>query len=189
MAATIPEIEPKAIAAGSTATWTRYFADYLPTDGWVLSYALLKLETGQQILITSTTSGSNHLISVPASTTATYGAGEYNVQGYVTKAGERFNVWAGQIEVTPDFAGAAAGTDTRSTARKILDFIEASFVKIAQKQVVSTVIEGISLQFRSLKELTDARNYWLGEVTKEEAAIATNGGRRRSILAVFSKPI
>jgi len=66
MAHTVPTAVPASLRAGDTATWLRSLADYPASDGWVLSYVLVK--TGAQIAITATASGADHLVEVDAAT-------------------------------------------------------------------------------------------------------------------------
>jgi hypothetical protein len=187
MAAAIPSTEPTSITAGDSAAWTRSLADYSASDGWTLSYAFIKVKVpAAPLLITATASGSDFLVSLTPADTQFWPDGEYNGQGYVTKAGERHTVWTGSLEVMPDYVTAGA-VETRSVARRILDFIEASFEKIVQKQVVEATIEGVQLRFRTLKELQEARDYWLDKVLAEDA-VATGGGPRRCILTRFTTP-
>lgn len=186
MAAAIPTTEPASITAGDTATWTRSFSDYLASDGWVLSYAFQKEGgDGQPITFSATASGSDHLVNVASTTTLAWLPGDYIGQAYVTKAGERYRVWQGSISVLLNYA-AAGMTDPRSKAKRILDFIDASFEKIVQKQAVYATVDGVQLQFRSIDDLVKARNYW-GIVVANERAAAI-GRPRGAILARFSNP-
>jgi len=188
MASPIPTTEPSSITAGDSASWTRSLADYSATDGWTLTYAFIKVKVpAAPLLITATASGTDFLVSLTPADTQGWPAGEYNGQGYVTKGGDRYTVWQGTIEVLPDYVTAGA-VETRSVARRILDFIEASFEKIVQKQVVEATIEGVQLRFRTLKELQEARDYWLDKVNTEEA-VAAGGAPRRCILARFTTPV
>jgi len=188
MAAAIPAVEPISITAGDSASWTRALADYSASDGWTLTYAFIKVKfPASPLLITATASGSGFLISLTPADTQFWPAGEYNGQGYVTKAGDRRTIWVGSLDVLPDYVTAGA-VETRSVARRILDFIESSFEKIVQKQVVEATIEGVQLRFRTLKELQEARDYWLDKVNTEEA-VAAGGAPRRCILTRFTTPV
>src|SRR5262249_32207979 len=123
------------------------------------------------------------LISIDSATTQQWLAGEYAVQGYVAKSGERYRIWEGTIVVEPDFV-TAGESDKRSKARRILDFLDGSFERLAQKQAVQATIEGVQFQFRTLKELQDARNYWAQIVRNEDP----KAGNKRVILAKFTRP-
>ncbi len=181
MAAPVPEREPLEITAGDTATWSRSLSDYPASAGWVLSYAFLPEGGGQQLQFSGSASGDSHLIAVSAADTNGWADGEYVGQGYVTLGAVRAQVWTGHLTVRPNFANGNQ-TDPRSKAKKILDFIDASFSKLAQKQVSEAVIEGVQLRFRTMKELQDARNYWATIVAREQ------GASRRVILSRFVRP-
>jgi len=184
MTVNVSNSEPLAITAGNTLVWRRDIDGYTPGDGWALSYALVQRTTGFKILFTGAADASGFLVTVTAATTAAWLAGEYDGQGYVSKGAERYQVWRGSVVILPNFAGDMEVGDTRSKAKIILDFIDASFTKLAQKQTVSGTIEGVALTFRSMDELTKARNYWGGIYAQEQAALHGRTGRRR-ILARF----
>jgi hypothetical protein len=186
MAAAIPTMEPDSITAGDTVKWTRSFADYSAADGWTLSYALQKEgQDGQPITFSSTASGSDHLISLSPATTQAWPSGQYLAQAYVSKSGDRYLVWQGAFAILENFAGGQS-IDPRSQAKRILDFINASWEKVAKKQVVYATIDGVQLQFRSIKELREASDYWSIKVRQEDAARL--GRQRPSIVARFTRP-
>ena len=185
MAASIPTREPERVTAGDSIKWTRDFSDY-PAGTWTLSYSFLPLAGGGTVItFDATADGTTHLVNVSPADSSAWLAGEYSGQAYVTDGTDRYQVWMGNIEILPNYQGSGS-IDTRTKARKILDFIDASFEKLVQKQTVAATIEGVQLQFRSLKELQEARNYWSPVVANEEAAAGT--GRKRAILAVFTPP-
>jgi hypothetical protein len=177
--------EPVRLAAGTSAQWTRALASYPADDGWVLSYGFLRIPTGDLIHITAAADGSVHKIDVPPTDTADWLAGEYNGQGRVVKGAESHLVWRGRIVILPDLVNAGQ-IDTRSKARRILDFIDESFERAAKKETVAATIEGVALTFRNLRELQEARNYWAALVAAEDAELVGHSGR--GIFAVFRTP-
>lgn len=191
MAAPVPTTEPTVITAGDSASWKRSFNDF-PAPTWVLSYRFIRQPdaagSGDDFLpitFTGTASGNDHLITLAAATTAPWSAGTYSGQGYVTSGSDRYTVWTGILTIAPNYA-TLSDIDPRTKARKILDFIESSIEKLAQKQVVTASIEGESLTFRTMEELQKARDYWMAITAAEEIVAA--GGSRRCILARFTKP-
>lgn len=190
MAVSIPTQEPETITRGQTVKWTKSLNDFSASDGWILTYAFAPVDGGNPISWTASADGSNHLVEIAAETSLTFPTNDYFGQGYVEKDGERYIVYTGALtigEYFGDYIGTGNAPDSRSKARKILNFIDDSFEKIVKKQVVRTTIEGVSLEFRSLKELMEARNYWAPQVAAEDQ-VAT-GGKRRCILAQFTKAI
>ena len=98
----IPTSEPSEITAGDTWTWKKSLSDFLASDSWVLTYALVK--DGKQIKLTASADGDDHLIEELPTDTAKHDPGIYHYQAYVTKGAERYLVGTGTIEVLPDFA-------------------------------------------------------------------------------------
>ncbi len=122
--ATISTIEPNAIIKGDTVKWKKSLPDYLPGDGWELTYAfVLEGASSDHQDATATDNGDGtHLVSFSSSD---FEVGIYHWQAYVTKAGERYTVANGQLSVKPDFATLTSGYDNRSHVKKVLDAIEA----------------------------------------------------------------
>lgn len=182
--------EPAKFYSGDTVKWTRSLTDYPAGDGWTLNYSFRRQGgEGAAVAFTSTADGNNHLIELTPVVTETYIAGVYRGVGYVVNGdeSERYTVWTGDIEILPNLALAAPEHDGRTKAERILDFIDRSFERVAAKQVVSSSIEGVNLQFRSYDDLIKARNYWAAVVATEKAAGANNG-RSRYIFARFTAP-
>ena len=83
----IPTKEPEQFRAGDTVKWKRSLDTYKASEGWTLKYSFRG--TAGTIDITSTASGDDHLIDLSFSTSAAYGEGVYDVQGYVESSGTR----------------------------------------------------------------------------------------------------
>ena len=147
MASDIPVAEPGQLTAGDTISWRRSLRDYSAAAGWVLSYALVQRATGLRILFSTTASGSDHVVSVAAAESAGWMAGEYDGQGYVIKGTERYQVWRGTVVILANYGATEEVGDPRSKAKVILDFIDACFTKLVQKQTVEATIEGVDLKF------------------------------------------
>ena len=187
MAHDIATTEPLTVTAGDLVTWTKSFDEYPTADGWVLSYALTN--SAGKISITGTTSGSLHLISVAAATTASWSAGSYLMQGYATKGSERYIVFSGNIIVAPNLA-AQTTYDGRSHARKCLDAIEAVLESRAGKEVQTW--SGLEQSFSLIpnSELIKLRDRYLVEYQAEQAAsnIARGLGNKRNVFVRFTSP-
>lgn len=185
MASPIPSTVPVTFAAGDTLTFQLQFSDY-PADSWTLSFYLQNREPSFNVIsFSGTNSGGSHLITVAAAVTAVWPDSQYEMTGEVrnNSTGEQHEVYFGFLQITPNLS-LSQQTDTRSTAKKILDFIDASWLKVSQKQAVRANIEGVQFEFRNLKELQQAREYWAVKVSAEDAQLS--GRPRRSVLAVFS---
>ena len=173
--------EPTVIQAGDTLTWQKSYADYPANDSWVLHYRIIN--TAGKFDITSTASGADHLVTATAAATATYTAGIYTLLGWVTKASERYSVYSGKAEVLPDLAAQAAGYDNRTTAKKVLDLLDAAMIASgANAWTQSYTIEGRTISFRSPGDFIAYRSKIKQEVAREE-----NADRMRNGLATKNR--
>lgn len=170
----IPSSEPASVVAGDTLAWKLTLGDYPASSGWVLSYALRNDQAA--IDITASASGSDHLVSVPASTSKTWRAGSYAWSAFVTKASERYTVGNGTIIVAPNLA-VGGPVDSRSHARRVLDAIEAVLERRATKDQEEFTIGDRSLKRTPLAELIRLRSVYRGEVRREQQALDIAAGR------------
>ena len=189
MPAAIPIIEPESVTAGDTVKWTRSLADYSAADGWTLKYRLIN--AAGKIDIVSSASGADHAVNEPASTTDDWVAGVYTWQAYVEKAAERYTVGNGTIEVKPNLAAQAGGFETRSTAKQILDELEAAYLTYSsngQGAVQRYTIGGREMWFRSAADFVNLIEYWRSQVESERAAesVALGLGNPRRLYVRFS---
>lgn len=185
MAITIPEVEPTELRAGETWAWKKSFSDYSAT-GWTLSYTLIN--SAGKISLTATATGASHLVSIPAVTTTgtggttgtdSYAAGDYTMLGRVTDGTSVYQVYAGLLTVLPDLA-AATTYDTRSTAKQLLDALDAYLLDKASKDqldVIETAIADRRIR-RDKASLLKWRSDLKIEVAREDAAAnGQNAGR------------
>lgn len=182
MAAPIPLTEPSTLTPGDTAKWLRCLPDYPASAGWVLSYTLVN--TSGRISITAGADGDDHLVNVPATTTAAYAAGRYAWRAQVALAGDVFTVATGSVDVLPSFA---AAVDARSHAAKTLANIEAYLENANNLSAASYEINGRSLQRLSIPDLLTLRDRYRAEVAREAnaSAIARGLPDRRRIMVRF----
>lgn len=175
MSTEIPKQEPLFIQAGDTLTWIKSLSDYLASDSWVLHYRIIN--SAGKFDISSTSSGSDHLVTASATATALYAPGKYSLIGWVTKGSERFSVYSGNVVVLPDLAAQSAGYDTRTPAKKILDLLDAAMVSQgANAWVQEYEINGRRMKFRSIGEFIAYRSKIKQEVIKEENAERLKNG-------------
>lgn len=174
MAADIPTSEPAVFNAGSTVKFTRELSDYLPADGWTLSYALVK--AGALITWTGTNNGDGtHLVNITAAITAGYTAGTYSWQSYVTKgsgaSASREDISRGVIEIKPNFATQTGGYDGRSDTKIILDAIIATIKGTATKEEQEMTVAGQTLKLRSVDDLIALHKRYLGLYLAEQGKL------------------
>lgn len=167
MAASIPTTEPTTLIAGDTAKWLRSLPDYLPADGWTLTYTLLN--AAGKITITASASADSHLVNVPADTTAIWAAGQYAWRAQVTSAaGDAYTIGGGTITVQPAFG--VATLDDRSHARKTLANIEAYLENANNLTAARYQIAGRELWRIPLADQLALRDRYRAEVAREDAA-------------------
>ena len=167
MAAPTPTTEPASLIAGDTAKWLKALPDYLPADGWVLTYTLIN--AAGKITITAGASGADHLVNVPAATSTTWPAGQYTWRAQVVNAAlDTFTTATGSITVQPAFG--AAPLDARSHARKALANIEDYLENANNLTAAQYEIAGRKLQRHSLPDLWSMRDRYRAEVVREDNA-------------------
>lgn len=176
MTAQIPTTEPQEITAGDTVQWVKQdLSDYLPADGWTLSYVLIN--ASGKIEIEATTSGTGYAITVPAADSSVWASGIYSYQAYATNGGARVTVGSGTIEILPNFS-ASATYESRSHAKRTLDAIEATIEGRASVDQESYSIMGRQLKRTPMADLLKLRDrykaLYLAEVNAENAKNGKN---------------
>lgn len=170
--------EPASFVAGDTVSWIKSLSNYSAADGWTLNYVF---RGNVKKTVTCSASGGDHVAIISATTSATYPPGSYTVWAYASKAGERYQVWKGTIVVEPDPATVTGSYDGRSHARKCLDAIETALEgNMSREESAYTINFGGSsrqLSLCSKADLIMARNYYLSEVRREDAAERLRQGR------------
>lgn len=168
---------PRSVMAGVTVKWTDTLGEYSALDGWVLKYAL-RHPTNTKIDLQSSAQGSDHQFVVPASGTgssAGWQAGVYTWRAYAERAGEKYPVGSGEIEVVADFA-AANNVDGRSQARKALDDARAAFAAWTPTRRKYRIGER-EMEFSAAAEIIKVIQFWQAEVDREDLL----AGRRREL--------
>lgn len=160
-------VEPVAVRAGDTLSWRKSLGEYPASSSWVLTYTLIN--SLAKITIAASADGDDHLVIVPAATSANYTAGRYSWVSHVTKAAERHTIATGVMEVLPNLA-AATTYDNRTPARQALDDVEAALRTYGTKAWMETyTVGGRSQKFRSIDEFMAFRDRLKAEVAREEA--------------------
>lgn len=185
----LPTIEPSIITSGDTWAWRKVLPNYPATDGWVLNYALIN--ASGKILFSAGADGGDHLVSVAATTTASYFPGQYSWQSYITKSstGERYTLAVGVLDVVESFAAQAAGADVRSEAKRILDTLTAGWLAATETRafVAEYQIGTRRMKFSTRQEWIVELDYWRRIVAREEQAEKLKRGipTRRKVMVRF----
>ena len=165
----ISEKEPSQFIAGDFWQWKRtdLGSDY-PNDSYTLKYSCRLENSGStEIKITALASGDDYLVNIPAATTASYTAGIYHWQAFITRDSdsERVTIDSGTFEVLANKD--AATTDPRSHAKIMVDKIESLLEGRGDADVASYSIQGRSLTKLAIDELIKWRNYYKRELLEE----------------------
>lgn len=165
------------LTAGDSLNYTVAVAGYVPADGWVLKYRLVpRSGTGTAVDITSSASGTDHLVQVGPSETANWAAGMYGWASYVERAGERYTVASGQLQVLPDPLTLQPGADTRSQAEISLEAVTAKLRGVGGSAVESYTINGRELRRYPLADLIKLEQKLKAEVAAERRAAGLKDG-------------
>jgi hypothetical protein len=164
---------PSELIAGDTWAWTLTYADY-PAGTWT---ATIYFENRfQTFSATGSASGTNHAFSISAVTSSAYKSGRYKWRVRVTNGSTVTTVDSGESEVLFDPA-AAGSRDTRSTARRTLEALEAFLEGYASTAQQAMTVGGRSISRWSPSELRQWQIQLRADVRREEQADQAGVGR------------
>jgi len=160
------DIFPAKIAAGLTFKRLVTLAAN-PAPDW----SLVAVLRGPAVVdLTAEAEGAQHLFLVAADVTAAWLPGVYEFSVRALRDGQVDEIEAGTVTVLPDLAGAEAGHDGRSYARKCLDNIEAVLEKRATLDQERYRINNRELYRTPIGDLLKLRDRFQTEVQREERA-------------------
>lgn len=160
------------LVAGDTWDWTTAVDGYPASDGWTLKYRLIPRTAGPTLItLTAATAadGTSYRVTASPATTAAYAAGDYTWKAWVEKTGARVQIDDGLVTLQVDPAGSLTSLDGRSTARKMLDQIEAALLAF-NLGVKSYQIGSRQMTKQDIPELLTMRDTFRAEVQNEAAA-------------------
>jgi hypothetical protein len=169
------ETEPTVITQGEALEWTREFCDY-PATLWTLQYRFRGVGTGFDS--NATADGDKFAVSVPIASTLAMGIGKYQWQAWVTEIADSTNkimIADGDVTVKRGFVASEDGTvDLRTTAKKILDAVEATLLGTATGDQLSYEITTPAGTTKIMKmsrgELLTLKREYAAIVKRENAA-------------------
>jgi len=124
MSAPIPTSEPRQIRAGDTVQWTiDRLTDYLPADGWSLTYYIAG--AGGILTQAATVDDTGYAVTLTAAQTGALLPGDYAIEGKVSMGAYVFTVYSSRLCVLVNLATATTSTDTRSYNRRVRDALRA----------------------------------------------------------------
>ncbi|MDO9277137.1 MAG: hypothetical protein Q7U05_01060 [Polaromonas sp.] len=183
MAAPTPQTEPAQLIVGDSAKWLKSLPDYLPQDGWQLTYTLVNADA--TINFTANSQDDEYLVNVAPAVTGAWASGAYTWRASVSKTDETHTVASGTLTIAPAFG--AAALDARSFARVALANVEAYLANPQNLTSASYEIQGRKLQRIGIPELLSLRDRYKAEVLREEAAerMARGLPDRRRVMVRF----
>jgi len=169
--------EPKKIAVGDNASWSRTLTDY-PASIWTLHYSLFNASNAYNF--DATANGDEHAVALLANTTEGWAPGRYDWTAYVTNvANDRHVVATGVITLAPDPA-AGVPFDGRSHARKMLEALEAALENRATSEDLDMIrgTYGDRTIERNPARLIELRDKYKQEVAAEDRQAAIKRGEK-----------
>lgn len=170
----LPTAVPNPITSGETVEWEKEFDDF-PADEWTVTYYFRGAGAGLDAA--GTPDGTAHIFTLAASATANLTAGRYDYQAVAVNGSEKHLVDEGIVTVKASLAALTTATtyDGRSTAKKILDAIDALMQGKAaldqQKYLIATGVPGFTSQREAERiqptELLELRKYYAALVVAE----------------------
>jgi hypothetical protein len=175
---------PAELIAGDTWEWSRDLEDY-PAPTWDAVWHFEKAD--YNFSVSATDDGTAHAATVAAATTAVYRPGRYRWRLVVTSSTARKSVEQGWLEVIPDPA-AAGNLDHRTTARVVLDHINAYLKDPTNLTAANYALGGRSLSRWSRADLLVERDKWIAEARSEDAVerMAAGLGNPRRLYVRFN---
>lgn len=155
--------ELKKLSANTTVAWS--FSHDLADGSWQFSYAF----RGPGVIdIVAASSSGIVTVEVSAVVTVAWLPGLYDWQLFASKGDDRQLIESGSAEVLADFASLAAGYDSRSLNRKMLDAINT----VLQGRILSDherySIDGRSLDRIPIMELQSLKRQYSIMVRREK---------------------
>ena len=184
-----PTTEPEVLTVGDRWVWKRtdLGSTYAPSS-YALTYNARLLGTGSTTFsITASESGTDYIIEVASSTTASRSVGVYAWNMYITRSSdsERIALDSGKFEVKDNLATSSA--DQRSHSAKMVDYLEATQESLAQKLTTAYSISDRSNTLRSMDEVSTQLNFYRAKYDREIMKDRAKSGRRtgQNILVRF----
>lgn len=175
------------LIAGDSLSVLDTHADYPASAGWVLKYRFTpRFAGGTAIVLTSTAEGDSFRTTANSATTAAWRTGNYSFSQWVEFNGDRHTLETGNLEITPDTANLAIGTDTRSHLEKVVANLEAMIEGKATKDVQEYQIGDRQLKYFTISELIVWCDKYKFQLANEQAvAKGRKPGFGRKIYARF----
>ena len=174
---------PSTIAGGLSLSITVESTDY-PAPDWVVK---AYLRGPSSIDLTADASGTSHVITVSASDTAEWTAGNYWYSLRATQESEVVEIESGQLTITPDFLSQPDGYDGRTQAEIALSAIDAVLGRRATLDQSRYRINNRELYRMDIGELIKLRSFYVAQVKRERACNLSSTTFGRPVIVRFDE--
>ena len=183
--------EPTEIRRGERLEWTKSYSDYSAAD-YDLQYRFRGV--GAPIDVDATADGTEFEAAITAAQSATLGVGKYQWQAWLTEQADATNTFIageGTMNVRQGFVEGEANTvDLRSTAKQIVDALEAALLGSAGREQmeyeIETPVGRRKIRYMSRSEQMSFLKYYKQIVAKENAAERIRNGGKFGKSIVFN---
>jgi hypothetical protein len=174
-------LRPTEIIAGDTYTWTSSSSDYPASDGWTLKVTINNATIRVQESATTNANGKDYDVTLASTNTDDFTTvGVCAITEAVEKGTgptlERHTIFQGSVNMVKSIAAASAAIDVRTTARKMLDAIDATILTSLGKGHESMSIAARAIGYRSWDEMLRVQQRLEMKVKAEENAAAIAQG-------------
>ena len=173
---------PQQATAGDTIAWAVSDSRYPASQGWALSYVFQVQGVALTVPGTTDDAGEGWRMRIPPATSAGWPCGAVHWQAFVANSEDRHTLATGQIQIAPNLATTAAGTDLRSHAARTLAAIEAKLEGRSGSGIDEYEIAGRRMKYISIPDLLRLRDRYRAEVAAEQAGAAASAGAGRRIV-------
>lgn len=186
----LPEYEPEQIAVGETLEWRKVLPDFLPADGWTLTYYVRG--AGKGFDQAATADGAGYRVTVDKSVTAQMSPGKYYFEARVSNSAAEHEVARGEMLAVLSIKGMSvtATLDDRSQAQQILDAIDAMMLGKATLDQQSYQIGNRQLARIPIPDLLKLKTHYAQVVSRERRAarLQAGGPYLKTVYVRFNRP-
>lgn len=172
--------EPLIFSIGDTMLFKRYLPDYLPSDGWSLTYSIRGgANSGNSLTFNSTTDGTNYTVTVLSSVTSTWVAGQYILVGFAVNGATRHQIYYAELTLTPNAIASrdVPNVDVLTHAQKMIVSLQTQLESLAQNVLQDSTVQGTELRRVRRKEMLELLQFYQEKVANEAALENVRNGR------------
>lgn len=172
---------PLKIRAGDSLNFTAALPGYSAADGWTLKITLVNSKKVYEI--TSTASGSEHLVKLLPAATQGWIPGFYKYVASVSDGTDKYTIESAGLQILPNLT-TDKPVDERHHVEKVLDAIEAVLEGKATKDQLEVTFQGRSITHLTPEQLLVWRDKYRSELRaiKQAERVARGLGSGRKIL-------